>query len=83
MVWPAGALHHGPRGVRVAARSLGRLLVPGAVGAAVGREPAAGGQGWSRDSPSLLEVGRQGREVLGHVAVDVDDRVVEAAVDLG
>jgi hypothetical protein len=30
-----------------------------------------------------LEVGGQGGKMLGHVAVDVDDRVTEAAADLG
>ena len=33
--------------------------------------------------PLALEVRHQQGEVLGHVAVDVDDRVSEAAVDFG
>jgi hypothetical protein len=31
----------------------------------------------------LLQIGGQQWQVLGHVAVDVDDRVAEAASDLG
>ena len=30
-----------------------------------------------------FEIGGQGGEVLGHVAVDVDDRVGQAPADLG
>jgi hypothetical protein len=30
----------------------------------------------------LLQVGSEGGQVLGHVAVDVDDRVAETTVDL-
>jgi hypothetical protein len=60
----------------------GGLVVPGTVGAAVGR-----GQPQQRrvvEGESLrLEVRRQGGEELGHVPVDVDDRVAEASADGG
>lgn len=81
----------GPRSRRAPPRSArcaggrplgGGLLVPAVPGPAVGRHEPTEGRMVERQ-PLGLEVRRQRREVLGHVAVAVDHRMVEPPADLG